>query len=323
MKIADVVELVRRRSGRVTTVEVAHHFRRLRSANGYRSVRQMVSNAVALGHIRYGDECKRDLSHLARDYAGRPELVFVSSHVTIEKRRRDELAAQWPGQMSVSQAARHNGIAQVHAKLLKDKLRALQMLCRCGWLNRATGIYEIGDPKNDVPKPVPAPIEPKPPRPPKLVVEGKREARIRKMAAAWPRRMSVAEAAELNAISVLDAGTLRLKMRASKMLRRCGYNEAGQPLYELGDPSADEVGVKPVKQKPVKPKKKKKANRNGNWSSPKKAQPKPKEKPARRKTRDENREERRARERAEGFYASLFPRVNSIFQLGDVMGRTA
>lgn len=322
MKMHDVIELVRLNSGRITVIEVAHHFSRLKCSNAYRSVRQMVSNAVALGHLRYGAECRRNLRPLARDYDGRPELEFVSFIVTIEEKRRADLERKWPGRMTLKQAAEHNGMTDKEAKSLFDMLRKFGLLQAVDWVNRATGIYALGDPKEDAPKP--PPLADAVPRPAKPKRAGRVEQRRRELAAKWPHRMSVEEAAEFNKIKPIEATTLRQHMRACLLLRRCGYNEQGQVLYELGDPALDERGEKPPKPKPVKPPKPPKV----------KASPKPKPKPAKAKPRQRNpfseysaksqgTLSKRAREAEQAYYANLFPRVASIFHLGDLMARSA
>lgn len=151
-----VTDMVKEKSGRITTYEVVAEFAKRGSSANRRQVSMWVSRLVALGYIRYGARSRRDVAGDGGQGGPRREILFVKDFKPQSQRHIDQLIADWKAcgkpQMSRAEFAELRDKEQVpSAESRITTMRDNRLLRVCWWTRGKARVYELGDPKDDVP----------------------------------------------------------------------------------------------------------------------------------------------------------------------------
>lgn len=181
-----ITDMVKEKSGRITTYEVVAEFAKRGSSANRRQVSMWVSRLVTLGYLRYGDRCRRDVAGDGGQGGPRNEILFVKDFKPQSQRHLDQIVEDWKacGLKSMSTAdfktlANPERVPSAKSRILTMRNNSLLRICWYGKGGRAT--YELGDPKDD------APIGTREPRPPKQP----KPERVKRASAAAPKPKAV------------------------------------------------------------------------------------------------------------------------------------
>lgn len=157
-----IVNLVRGNSGQITVTEIA-----AMSGRNRRSITRWVSRLVSIGYIAFGEASKRPNG---RDpgRGGPPgrELVFIKSYdqeTAAAAVGTDspcaELLQAWKAcgaqrmtQIDFDEQTRAKGLALASPRSAINAMRTADLLRVCGHTSSGRRVYELGDPKMDVPR---------------------------------------------------------------------------------------------------------------------------------------------------------------------------